>query len=245
MTEVKICGITNMEDAIACARAGASALGFIFYRESPRYVAPELARDISARLPDRIIRVGVFVNAPPSEAREVADYCGLDMWQFHGQETPAYCAGFDQDRVIKAIFSQESSEMSAIAEYQVQSFLIDVCQPGMPGGTGRIADWSLARELARNHPLILAGGLNLENIDSALARVRPGAVDINSGVEISPGKKDHRLVAAIIARIKKHKNASSPYGPCFNPYKSKSNTTRASRLRAFRLQVRVRRDHLS
>ncbi len=215
MTDVKICGITNLEDAMACARAGAAALGFIFFRNSPRYVAPELARDISARLPEQIIRVGVFVNTPPSEARRIYDYCGLDMWQFHGQETPAYCAGFDHNSIIKAIFSLESTEMPALDEYGVQSFLIDACQPGMPGGTGTTADWSLARELARNYPLILAGGLNIENIESALATVRPWAVDINSGVELSPGRKDHRLVETIIARIKRHENSATPSGACF------------------------------
>ncbi|MDI6725966.1 MAG: phosphoribosylanthranilate isomerase [Smithellaceae bacterium] len=215
MTDVKICGITNLEDAMACAHAGAAALGFIFFRESPRYVAPELVREITAILPVQIVRVGAFVNAPASEAREIADYCGLDMWQFHGRETPAYCAGFDHRRIIKAIFSPGSAEMPHIDEYQVQSFLIDACQPGMPGGTGTTADWSLARELARNHPLILAGGLNLENIASALDTVRPGAVDINSGVELSPGRKDHRLVETIIARIKRHVNTARHSGACF------------------------------
>lgn len=202
MTEIKVCGITNREDALAAVAAGADALGFIFHEPSPRFIEPGKAARIVATLPPGIVTVGVFVNRPPAEITGIADRCGLDLIQLHGDETPADCRRFPPERLIKALSPQGAAELPGLGDYAVRAFLIDARQGERYGGTGRTADWMLAALIARRYPLVLAGGLDEANVGSALERVAPAAVDLNSGVERSPGVKDPEKLRRTIARIR-------------------------------------------
>jgi phosphoribosylanthranilate isomerase len=201
-TEIKICGITRLEDALCAAASGADAVGFIFHEASPRYITPEKAKSIIAQLPAGIARVGVFVNREAEEVKRTVDMCGLDLIQLHGDETPDYCRLFPSERVIKAVSPRMAEELRALAVYEVRAFLVDARDGGRYGGTGKRADWALAARLEELHPLILAGGLDAENIEAALAAVSPRAVDINSGCELTPGIKDHRRMRQIIRMIR-------------------------------------------
>jgi len=202
MTEIKICGITNIEDALHAASCGADALGFIFYRQSPRYISPAAAALIIARLPGAICKVGVFVNEAAATVKETAAACRLDFIQLHGDETIDYCDEFHPDVLIKALPLETEEDLRKASLYPVRVLLVDARGYGLYGGTGRQASWSLAARLGINKPLILAGGLNIENIAAALRTVRPQAVDLNSGVESAPGKKDAEKVKEIIRIIK-------------------------------------------
>jgi phosphoribosylanthranilate isomerase len=203
MVQIKICGITNIEDALAAASAGADAVGFVFHQASPRYVTPEKAREIIGSLPQALCTVGVFVNLAAAEVLQIAELCGLDFIQLHGGETGEYCRRFPRERLIKALSFRSEEEFSSIADYPVKAFLVDAHDPVRFGGTGKTCDWNLARKVAALHPLVLAGGLGEENIASALETVRPLAVDISSGVEVQPGKKDHEKIRSVIAAVKK------------------------------------------
>ena len=196
--EIKICGITNMEDASFVATCGADAIGFIFYQKSPRYVAPEKVKKIIDTIPTEITKIGVFVNHDVAEVKQTIDYCALDLVQFHGDEPPAYCGQFPRSHVIKTFAPRTEDDLSKIREYQVKAILVDAHDPVRYGGTGRQADWRLAAKVKATHPLILAGGLSMANIKEAAEQSSPHAVDISSGVEIEPGKKDHQKVKAII-----------------------------------------------
>jgi len=215
MTEIKICGITNREDALCAAASGADALGFIFQTTSPRYVPPQKALEIIRLLPSGIVRVGIFVNGEVDEVKQTAAICGLDMIQLHGDESPEYCHRFPPETIVKAVFLHSPDDLAALAGYRVRAFLADSRHHGRYGGTGRKADWTLASRVAEKYPLILAGGLSVENIGAALATVRPGAVDINSGIEIAPGIKDHEQMKRIIALVKNAQIPSS--GKVFSP----------------------------
>jgi phosphoribosylanthranilate isomerase len=204
MVQTKICGITNIEDALAAASAGADALGFVFHPASPRYVTPGRAREIIGSLPQAPCTVGVFVNLPAAEVLQIAELCGLDFIQLHGGETREYCRRFPRERLIKAMSFRSEEEFSSIAGYPVKAFLVDAHDPVRFGGTGKTCDWNLAQKAAALHPLILAGGLGEENIVAALEAVRPLAVDISSGVEVQPGKKHHEKIRAVIAAVKKY-----------------------------------------
>jgi len=199
MTEIKICGMTNAADAVNAAQCGANALGFIFYPNSPRYILPEAARKIIDKLPRDVYKVGVFVNHEAKVIKEIVEFCGLDFIQLHGDESPRYCRAFPESRVIKAI----SAQTSHFSDYPVRIILLDASHPELYGGTGKKSDWDLAVKIKEKHALILSGGLNLENIREALTIVSPDAVDINSGVELSPGKKDAEKVKKIIEIVRK------------------------------------------
>jgi len=214
MIEIKICGITGIEDALHAAACGADALGFIFYRQSPRYIAPAAAARIIAQLPGAICKVGVFVNEPAETVKQTAAACGLDMIQLHGDETAAYCEGFHPDVLIKALLLETEEDLQRALLYPVRALLVDVRANGLYGGTGRQASWPLAARLGKDKPLILAGGLNSENIAAALRTVRPQAVDINSGVESAPGKKDAEKVKEIIMIIRGEENGEG-HDPIF------------------------------
>jgi phosphoribosylanthranilate isomerase len=205
MTQIKICGITNIEDALCAAESGADAVGFIFHPASPRYIAPKRAKEIIAALPRGIATIGVFVNRETSEVELTAELCGLDLLQLHGDESPEYCRRFPPERIIKAVFPQTPEELRALDAYNVQAFLADFREVGRNGGTGKRADWGFAAMLGKSHPLILAGGLGIENIGEALAAVAPAAVDINSGIEKAPGIKDHDRMKRIIGMIRNQK----------------------------------------
>lgn len=205
MVQIKICGITNIEDALAAASAGADALGFVFHPASPRYVTPGKAREFIAALPPSACAVGVFVNLAAVEVLQIAEFCGLDYIQLHGAETQDYCRRLPRERVIKALSFRSEEEFAAMAGYPVRAFLVDAHDPVRFGGTGKTCDWNLAGKAAARHPLILAGGLDEGNILSALEAVHPVAADICSGVEAAPGKKDHEKIRSVIAAVKKYK----------------------------------------
>jgi phosphoribosylanthranilate isomerase len=209
MTEIKICGITRLEDALCAAECGADAIGFIFHPASPRYVTVEQAQAIIAELPERIVTVGVFVNRPAKEVERTKEACGLDLIQLHGDESAAYCRLFPSERVIKAVSPRTPEEFRRLADYEVRAFLVDSRDAGRYGGTGKRADWELAAKLGESYPLILAGGLAEKNIAEALATVAPAAVDINSGCESAPGIKDHDRLRRIIGMI----HRAGPPGP--------------------------------
>ena len=205
MTQIKICGITNIDDALCAASCGADAVGFIFHPASPRYIAPERAKEIIAALPAELVKVGVFVNREAEDVAQTVEDCGLDLIQLHGDESPEYCRRFPPERVIKAVFPRTPEDLRALVAYDVRAFLADFREAGRYGGTGKRADWVLAEMLGKTHPLILAGGLCIENIGEALAAVAPGAVDINSGCERTPGIKDHDRMKRIIGLIRNQK----------------------------------------
>jgi phosphoribosylanthranilate isomerase len=201
-TEIKICGITRLEDALCAVTCGADAVGFIFHKESPRYIAPEQAKAIIAQLPGEVAKVGVFVNRKTEGVERIVEGCGLDLIQLHGDESPAYCRLFPPERVIKAVSPRSPEEVRALDVYEVRALLVDARDAGRYGGTGKRADWELAASIGKKHPLILAGGLDESNIAEALVAVSPRAVDINSGCELVPGIKDHDRMRRIIGLIR-------------------------------------------
>ncbi|HEX7295136.1 MAG TPA: phosphoribosylanthranilate isomerase [Pyrinomonadaceae bacterium] len=202
MTLVKICGITNLEDALMAVEAGADALGFNFYGPSPRYISPDAAEEIIKRLPEQILKVGVFVNESPQTVRDIAQTARLTALQFHGDESPEYCAGFPDWYIIKVLSQKDLSHGSA-RDYKVTAVMIDAGDKSMRGGTGRVVNWSVVashQDLVPN--LFLAGGLSPSNIEEAIASVQPYAVDACSLLEQAPGKKNHELVRAFIRNVR-------------------------------------------
>jgi phosphoribosylanthranilate isomerase len=190
---LKVCGITRSEDAAAAARLGYDAVGMVF-AQSPRRVSPDTARQICAALPPGIMRVGVFVDEEAGEVRRIADYCGLDLVQFHGGEDPGEVASFGA-RAIVALRPRRLEDLDALGDYPgVFAFLIDTWDPHLAGGTGVAGDWELAARAARMARVVLAGGLNPRNVAQAAARVRPFGMDASSGLESEPGIKDHVLM---------------------------------------------------
>jgi phosphoribosylanthranilate isomerase len=194
---VKICGLTNSEDARHAIASGADALGFVLYKGSPRYLAPEQARRLIAELPPFVTSVGLFVNEEPASIREMIRYCGFDTVQLHGDEPPDACS-YPPCRVIKALRLGAGVNDETFAAYPVSALLLDACVAGEYGGTGQRCDWPTAARIAARHRLILAGGLTPDNVAEAVRRVRPYAVDVSSGVEKEPGVKDPEKVASFI-----------------------------------------------
>ena len=202
MTEVKICGITNIKDAVAASECGATAVGFIFYPPSPRYVKPADTKKIIVSLPDELVKVGVFVNEKPTEIERIMELCSLDMIQLHGDESPEYCNRFPTDITIKAFDLKNNDDVCRALNYNVAAILADSRHAGLYGGTGKTSNWELARCIKDKRPLILSGGLNAENITEAVKIIALVALDINSGVEASPGIKDHRKLRQIFEVIR-------------------------------------------
>jgi phosphoribosylanthranilate isomerase len=201
MTRVKICGITNLEDALFAADARADALGFVFYAESPRCITPDRAREIILRLPPFVAKVGVFVNEELDRVREIMAHCHLDYAQLHGDEPPEQVAAL-ASRAIKAVRVRSAADIERLAQYQAIAYLLDTYHPTKHGGTGEAFDWELAVEAKSHGPIILAGGLTPENVAAAIKRVHPYAVDVSSGVEAAPGIKDHQKVQRFIIAAK-------------------------------------------
>jgi phosphoribosylanthranilate isomerase len=197
MTQVKICGITNEEDALCAAGCGTDALGFIFYPPSARYIAPADALRIIKQLPTHIARVGVFVNEDAENVKRTAELCGLDFIQLHGDESIEYCLGFVPEMIIKAVELRDENDLRNAVRYNAAAILVDSRAPGLYGGTGKKSNWELAVQLRTEKPLILSGGLNENNVGEALEKVAPLVLDISSGVEIRPGKKDHQKLVRI------------------------------------------------
>lgn len=200
MTLVKICGITNLEDALAAVEAGADALGFNFYQRSPRYISPASAHEITNQLPGSIMKVGVFVNEDLQSVLSIATEADLNALQFHGDETPEYCRQLEQTFVIKAFGAGDDLDLKA---YEVDAIMLDSKDELLRGGTGRVFDWSIAQRANSSIPkLFLAGGLSPENVAEAIATVRPYAVDACSSLELTPGKKNHERVRAFINEVR-------------------------------------------
>lgn len=201
MIAVKICGITNEKDAQVAVEAGADALGFIMYRKSPRWVDAAMVKRIIATLPPFVVPVGVFVNEEANVVRELMDTCGFGLAQLHGDEPAAYCQDLGRP-AMKAVRLKDRGTFLALAEFHgranVRGFVIDAFSDHAYGGTGHTVDWNLAAEVARSSPVLLAGGLTPDNVAEAIRHVRPYGVDVSSGVEASPGKKDHAKVQAFI-----------------------------------------------
>ncbi len=202
MVRIKICGITNLEDALLAAELGANALGFIFYAKSPRSVAPEAAREIIRQLPPLVLSVGVFVNEEAAVVRELAARVGLDWVQLHGQESPEYCRSLGR-RVLKGFRIKDEDSLQELPAYRgaVQALLLDTYKQGQTGGTGEAFDWELAVKAKGYGPIVLAGGLTADNVAQAVATVRPQAVDVASGVEAAPGKKDPEKLRAFFRAV--------------------------------------------
>lgn len=207
MIPVKICGITRLEDALCAASNGATAVGFIFYAPSLRYIQPAKARVVVDQLPGDLIKVGVFVNETADEVKRIYDYCRLDMIQLHGDESPEYCRQFPESRIIKALELKTEQDLKKAAAYHGVAILVDNRQAGLYGGTGKTVNWDMAGRLSQ--PLILSGGLKEENILDALRRANPAAVDIASGVETEPGRKDPAKIARFMHIIRKTDAAST------------------------------------
>jgi phosphoribosylanthranilate isomerase len=203
--KVKICGITNVQDAEAAVEAGADALGFVFYRASPRCVEAGIVKQIVARLPPFVLPIGVFVNEEVKRVRELMDECGLIIAQLHGDESAFYCETLGRP-VLRGIRLRNRGSLLAVAEYrgraQVRGFVIDACSDSAYGGTGDVADWGLAAEVATASPILLAGGLTPQNVSDAIQKVHPYGVDVSSGVEVSPGKKDPAKIDAFIRAVR-------------------------------------------
>lgn len=197
-TRIKICGITSVTDGVAAAEAGADMIGLMFYERSPRNISIATATEISRALSPFIVKVGVFVNPTEDAVLRAIGECGVTLLQFHGEETPEFCAQFGV-MSMKAFRVRDAASLDALPNYATDAYLLDAYSPDAHGGTGAKFNWDLAIE-AKKHgkPIFLAGGLTAENVTEAVRKVEPFGVDVSSGVESAPGKKDHAKVRAFI-----------------------------------------------
>ena len=203
MVKVKICGITNLEDALASFFYGAAALGFVFYKKSPRYIRPDKAANISGILPKQIKRVGVFVDEKISTVKKIAKLCGLDMLQFHGKESPEYCNKFKAYKVIKAFRINKQEDLEGLSKYKTFAHLFDSFSKTKPGGTGNKFNWKILAQAVRMRPIVfLSGGLTAGNIKQAVKLLKPDWVDVSSSLELKPGKKNHKKIKKFIQIVK-------------------------------------------
>lgn len=201
MVRVKVCGITNSDDAFRAVELGADALGFIFYKGSKRYIDPRDAHPIISSLPPFVSSVGVFVNQGPDEIREAVETSGVDTVQLHGDETPGFCAMLPY-KLIKAIRVKDTVNTEEVELYPVLAILFDKHTDEMYGGTGKSFDWGVLKGIAISKKVILSGGLTPENVSRAIETVRPYGVDVSTGVEDSPGKKNHMKMRKFIEAVK-------------------------------------------
>jgi len=202
MVKVKICGITNIDDAKAAVDAGADVIGFIFFKESPRYISPVKAKAIISAIPPFIVKIGVFVDETPEYIQRTVSETGVNLIQLHGNETPEICRSLCN--VIKAFRVKSLDSLDPFNKYKdtVSAFLLDTYTPDILGGTGQIFNWDIAIEAKQFGRIILAGGLTPDNVADAVKRVAPYAVDVNSGIESKKGKKDHKKMQLFIQRAK-------------------------------------------
>lgn len=205
MVRVKICGITNAADALAAVEAGANLLGFNFYEKSPRYIPQSEAAKIRPQVPKKVEAVGIFVDTPADEVAAQCKSLKLTAVQLHGDETPETVARIARALpVIKAFRVESDFRVESLGEYpDAFAFLFDAADTGQYGGTGHSTDWDLAQRAATGHRIILAGGLKVENVAAAVRIVRPYAVDVASGIESKPGKKDHGLLREFIQEVRR------------------------------------------
>ncbi|MCD5390881.1 phosphoribosylanthranilate isomerase [candidate division NPL-UPA2 bacterium] len=213
MTRIKICGITNLEDALRAVELRADAIGFVF-AESPRRIDSQEAARIIRSLPPFVTVVGLFVDEGAEKVREIMEYCRLDALQFHGNESPEYCKQFSRPvrgkslsgfiRTIKAFRIKDEETLKSIPAYQVDAYLLDAYVEGAAGGTGKSFNWDLAVEAKKiGRPIILAGGLGPDNVAEAIRKVRPYGVDVSSQIERTPGKKDHEKMRAFMKAVRR------------------------------------------
>jgi phosphoribosylanthranilate isomerase len=201
-TQVKICGLTSVADALAAAAAGADMIGLMFYDQSPRHITLAKAVEISRALPPFVLRVGVFVNPPEALVTRAIAECGLSLLQFHGDEESDFCTQFGL-MSMKAIRVRDAESLNQLEHFHTDAFLLDANSPSGLGGTGEKFNWDLAVAAQKfGKPIFLAGGLTPENVGDAVKQVRPFAVDVSSGVESAPGKKDAAKVRAFIAAVR-------------------------------------------
>ena len=199
--KVKICGITNRQDAVLAAKLGADAVGFVFYKKSPRFVSPYKVKRIIEDLPPFVTPVGVFVDQKAGAIMDIADFCGITTLQLHGNEDIDACRRLKKYRLIKAFRISDDFDFTKIAAYPVQSFLFDTHQDDEFGGTGKTFNWELLKDKTFPKPFILSGGLNPQNIYQAIKEVKPYAVDASSGLEKAPGEKDERLLRDFFSAV--------------------------------------------
>ncbi|MDP6133436.1 MAG: phosphoribosylanthranilate isomerase [Candidatus Marinimicrobia bacterium] len=204
MIHVKICGITSFNDAIMATNYGASALGFIFYEKSPRYINPEILKTWISNVPSSIKKVGVFVNKDVDKVNKIAEELNLGMVQLHGDESPEYCNQMIRP-VIKVFRVNKKFDSIMLKNYQVATFLFDTYNKENHGGTGESFDWQSILQLNTETPVILSGGLNADNVLEGIEVVKPSAVDVNSGVETAPGKKDEEKIKNLFTILKNTK----------------------------------------
>jgi len=201
--KIKICGITNLDDATAAVEAGADALGFMFHEASPRNIEMECAAKIIQKLPPWVLKAGVFVNPDPELVMTALGNCGLNLLQFHGDESPDFCASFGV-MSMKAFRMKNAESLERMKDYRTDVYLLDSYVAGKPGGTGESFNWDLAVEAKKfGKPIFLAGGLTPENVGEAVRKVQPYGVDVSSGVESSPGKKDHQKIWDFVTAARK------------------------------------------
>ena len=201
-TRVKICGVTNVADALAAAEAGADMIGLMFYERSPRCITLQTAVEISRALPPFVLRVGVFVNPAEELVLRALGDCNLSLLQFHGDEPSEFCMQFGL-MSMKALRVRDAESLKALENFHTDAFLLDAYSKRGLGGTGEKFNWDLAVEAQKfGKPIFLAGGLTPENVADAVAKVRPFAVDVSGGVESAPGKKDHAKVKAFIQAVR-------------------------------------------
>lgn len=199
--KVKVCGITNVQDAFRAIEYGADALGFVF-APSPRRITPEQARGICSKLPPFVTRVGVFVDEPLNKVKRIMRFCSLDLAQLHGDESPKYCQSLGR-QALKVFRVKDIGVLSEIMRYKIPAFLLDSYVPGKRGGSGKSFNWKIAHKASGFGKVVLSGGLNHRNVLEAIRAARPYAVDVSSGVESSPGKKDYRKLRKFMAEVQK------------------------------------------
>lgn len=204
MTRIKICGMTNKKDALAAADLGVDMMGFIFYAGSKRAVDPMVAEDIVNELPASVMKVGVFVDEAREKVLEIAQNAQLDALQFHGSETPEYCRAFKGNyKVIKAFRLKSKKDLAAVNDYDVDYLLLDTYKSDAVGGTGEAFDWKMLKDFEFLKPVILSGGLTPANVGRAIQEVVPYGVDVATGVEASPGRKDTGLMKKFVEEVRK------------------------------------------
>ena len=204
MVKIKICGITNLKDALSCIDGGADALGFIFYKKSPRYITAKKAAAIIKKLPKSIIKVGVFVNEKGADIKKIAKVCGLNFVQLHGNESIHFCAKLKGLNIIKAFRVKEKIDKNEVSKYKVKAYLFDAFVRSKAGGTGKSFNWSFLCGINKlKIPVFLSGGLNAGNVIKAIKSVRPNWVDVCTSVENAPGEKDREIVREFIKAVKR------------------------------------------
>ena len=204
MVKIKICGITNLEDALNSVKANCNALGFVFCRKSPRYITPKKASQIVKHIPSHILKIGVFVDAEEKTIKRTAKLCNLDMLQFHGNESPEFCQKFKGYKIIKVFRVKDKIKLKNLVNYKTFAYLFDTFVKSKMGGTGKKFNWMLVRHLkGLRKPIFLSGGLNVKNIKEAIKQVRPDWVDVSSSVESALGKKNHKKVQEFVKAAKR------------------------------------------